>query len=171
MAKLGCPTANIPITGLEVGGNKDVESGVYYGWAGLSLASSTTDASQAPNPTVPEGEGGARHEEAEQHTAAAATSENYKVYPMVMSIGWNPFYKNEMRTVEVHIIHKFDRDFYNALLNLSILGFIRQEQDYDSLDALVKDINIDIDVAKQSLVRSEYAKLSQDSYLGDFTWA
>jgi riboflavin kinase len=34
--QLGIPTANIPISGLTVGGHEDVASGVYYGWAGLS---------------------------------------------------------------------------------------------------------------------------------------
>jgi riboflavin kinase len=30
--------------------------------------------------------------------AAQADPEHDKVYPMVMSIGWNPFYKNQKRT-------------------------------------------------------------------------
>lgn len=94
-----------------------------------------------------------------------------KVYPMVMSIGWNPFYKNEVRSVEVHIIHKFKEDFYNALMNLSILGFIRHEQDYDSLESLVVDIKTDIDVTERSVARSAYAALANDPYLINFKWA
>lgn len=92
------------------------------------------------------------------------------VYPMVMSIGWNPYYKNEVRSVEVHIISKFAEDFYNAMMTLSILGFIRSEKDYDGLEALIADINTDIDVAKRSLERPAYASLSKDSYLLDFSW-
>lgn len=88
-----------------------------------------------------------------------------------MSIGWNPFYNNEMRTVEVHIIHAFKADFYNAKLNLTILGFIRDEKNYDSMDALVTDIKFDIDVAKASLERPAYASLKDDPYLADFSWA
>ena len=38
--ELGIPTANIPIEGLSVGGREDVESGVYFGWAGLDLKGS-----------------------------------------------------------------------------------------------------------------------------------
>ena len=34
------------------------------------------------------------------------------MYKMCMSIGWNPFYKNEQKTVEPWILHKFDQDFY-----------------------------------------------------------
>lgn len=70
---------------------------------------------------------------------------------MVMSIGWNPFYKNTVRSVEVHIMHEFERDFYGSHMNLVILGFIRPEYDYVSVESLVEDIRTDIQVAKDSL--------------------
>lgn len=35
--ELNIPTANIPVDGLSVGGTEDVQSGVYFGWAGLDL--------------------------------------------------------------------------------------------------------------------------------------
>ena len=44
---------------------------------------------------------------------------------MVMSIGWNPFYKNTVRSVEVHVLHSFAQDFYGAWMNVLIAGFIR----------------------------------------------
>lgn len=69
-ADLGIPTANIPLAGLSVGGNEDLESGVYYGWAGVNV----DDAGRS-------GKG------------------VYGVWGMVMSIGWNPFYKNSVRSV------------------------------------------------------------------------
>lgn len=71
-AELGIPTANIPIAGLSVGGNEDVESGVYYGWAGVDVD-----------------EMGKREEGVKRGG----------VWGMVMSIGWNPYYKNEKRSV------------------------------------------------------------------------
>ena len=71
-AELGIPTANIPIAGLSVGGNEDVESGVYYGWAGVDVD-----------------EMGKREEGVN----------GGGVWGMVMSIGWNPYYKNEKRSV------------------------------------------------------------------------
>lgn len=69
-AELGIPTANIPIAGLSVGGNEGVESGVYYGWAGVDVDESGKR------------EGGA-----------------YGVWEVALSIGWNPFYKNSVRSV------------------------------------------------------------------------
>jgi riboflavin kinase len=137
-AQLGIPTANIPIEGLSVGGNENVESGVYFGWAGLSV-----DAHASPSPSG-------------------------SVFPMVMSIGWNPFYKNTVRSVEVHIMHDFPIDFYGAHMNLLILGFIRPEYDYVSKESLIEDIRTDIEVARRSLERIEYEKLRGDGYLVDF---
>lgn len=131
--QLGIPTANIPISGLSVGGHSDIASGVYYGWAGLS--------------------------------PSAATGNVPAVYPMVMSIGWNPFYKNTVRSVEVHIMHDFEQDFYGSHMNLVILGFIRPEYDYVSLESLVEDIRTDIQVARDSLGREAYAKFERDESL------
>lgn len=33
---------------------------------------------------------------------------------MCMSIGWNPFYGNEQKTIEPWILHDFDSDFYGV---------------------------------------------------------
>jgi riboflavin kinase len=76
---------------------------------------------------------------------------------MVMSIGYNPFYKNTVRSAEVHILHKFPADFYGAHMRLLLLGFIRKELDYTTLEALVEDINFDCEVAKNSLRREGWA--------------
>lgn len=134
--QLGIPTANIPISGLSVGGHEDIASGVYYGWAGLSPSEAV-----GPTPTV---------------------------YPMVMSIGWNPFYKNTVRSVEVHVMHDFAKDFYGCHVNLVILGFIRPEYDYVSLESLVEDIRTDIQVARDSMAREAYAKFREERSLVDF---
>ncbi|UKZ76621.1 hypothetical protein TrVFT333_004328 [Trichoderma virens FT-333] len=88
---------------------------------------------------------------------ASAPSGAFTVFPMVMSIGYNPFYKNTVRSAEVHILHGFGRDFYDAHMRLLILGFIREEKDYKSLEALIEDINVDCEVAKKSLAREGWA--------------
>ena len=37
----------------------------------------------------------------------------------VMSIGWNPFYENKKRTMETHIVHKFEEaDLYGRQLKV-----------------------------------------------------
>ena len=47
-------------------------------------------------------------------------------------------------------------DFYTTPLNLLILGYIRPEYDYVSLEALVEDIRVDCEVARESLRRRAY---------------
>lgn len=136
--ELQIPTANIPIEGLKVGGCESIESGVYYGFAGLEL-----------------------HDE---HTKKKGV-----VFPMVMSIGWNPFYKNTVRSVEVHIMHSFPEDFYGVRMNIVILGFIRPEYDYVSKEALIEDIKMDIRVGVNSLERAGYMIYKGDEYLTSFS--
>ncbi|KAJ3354860.1 riboflavin kinase [Allomyces javanicus] len=95
----------------------------------------------------------------------ASVGNDATVYPMVMSVGWNPFFKNEKRTAEVHIIHQFDEDFYDHELRIIVVGYIRDEKNYTSLDALIDDIKTDIQVAKHSLKRPAYLALKSDAFL------
>ena len=81
-------------------------------------------------------------------------------YPMVMSYGWNPFYKNEIRSCEVHIIAELE-DFYGQVLEIQILGYIRPELDYSGVEDLIKDIKLDIKTAVQTLERKEYFSVSK----------
>jgi len=143
--ELQIPTANIPIAGLSVGGCADIDSGVYFGFASLDLPTTTTDT-----------------------TTTTTTTMTQKVFPMVMSIGWNPFYKNTVRSVEVHIIREFEEDFYGVEMRLVILGWIRPQLDYVSKEALIEDIRTDIRVGLGSLKREAYKKFENDPYLLDF---
>lgn len=86
---------------------------------------------------------------------------------MVMSIGYNPFYKNKVRSAEVHVLHEFKKDFYGSKMAISILGFIRPEYDYVSKESLIEDIRTDIEVTKTSLKREAWEKGAGDPYLWD----
>lgn len=83
----------------------------------------------------------------------------------MLSIGYNPYYKNTTRSIEIHILANFEKDFYGAELSLIILGFIRPEFDYVSKEALVEDIREDIRVAQRSLDREAYQKCKEDRWL------
>ncbi|GLI77664.1 riboflavin kinase [Penicillium ochrochloron] len=148
---LGIPTANIPADDLSEQ-HPELTSGVYYGVVALDPQSL------------------AQENGAEKSTSAT-------LLPAVLSIGYNPFYKNTVRSVEIHIMPpltqpsptavaqpKFNRlpDFYGTKLNLLILGYIRPEFDYVSLDALIEDIRIDCEVARQSLLRDAYQRYIVD---------
>lgn len=84
---------------------------------------------------------------------------------MVMSIGLNPFYKNTVKSAEVHVMHPFKEDFYGAEMALSILGYIRPELDYVSKELLIKDIQKDCEVATKSLERPNWDERKNDAYL------
>ena len=65
-------------------------------------------------------------------------------------------------------MHAFPADFYDAHMNLLILGFIRPEYDYVSKESLIEDIKFDIDVARRSLSREGYTRWRGDEYLTRF---
>ncbi|KAF8665827.1 hypothetical protein AX16_000270 [Volvariella volvacea WC 439] len=150
---LGCPTANLPDESISPLSSV-TETGVYYGYA------------QVVRPKDGKLRSGLREED-------------YQVFPMVMSLGWNPFYKNEKLTAEIHIMHAFEFDFYGSEMKALVLGYIRPELDYTSrgeilvtplskklkqqVEALIDDIETDKKVALNCLARSPYQAFARDS--------
>lgn len=55
---------------------------------------------------------------------------------MVMSVGFNPFYNNTLRSAEVHIMHEYEHDFYGKTMRVVVLGYLRPELDYTSIGSL-----------------------------------
>ncbi|KAG5343025.1 Riboflavin kinase [Termitomyces sp. T112] len=90
--------------------------------------------------------------------------EDTTVLPMVMSLGWNPFYKNERLSAEIHIMHDFQSDFYDLEMRAVVLGYIRPELDYTSREALIDDINTDKRVALNSLDRPAYQAFTKHEH-------
>lgn len=84
---------------------------------------------------------------------------------MVASIGWNPYYKNEKKSLEVHLLHKFEDDFYGEELKVIIGGYIRPEKDFSSLDELITEIKNDIAIAESQLEEPVINKLKNDDFL------
>ena len=86
------------------------------------------------------------------------------VLGMVMSIGWNPYYNNTMKTMETHILHKFEEDFYGSRLKVIILGYIRPMENYSSLDALIEAISNDIAISKEKLLAPDMEEFKQNNF-------
>ena len=84
---------------------------------------------------------------------------------MVMSIGWNPFFDNAKKTIEPWLLHEFGGDFYDQELRLNVLGYIRPEANFTTLEDLVKRIHRDAEVAKTCLALEEFAKHADDPFL------
>lgn len=114
----------------------DAPTGVYFGYARLL--------------SEQEGGRGEEFEDKEQKNKATADTEaaipssagssdlqpiDTQVHPMVMSLGWNPFYANKTKTAEVHVMHPFKRDFYGLQIRVVVLGFIRPEYNYVDVGA------------------------------------
>merc|ERR1711872_849741 len=93
-----------------------------------------------------------------------AKVDNGPVYDMVMSVGWNPFYNNEKRAMETHIIHKFDGDLYGKMLSVIMVGYLRPEANYESLEALISAIETDIENAKKINQEEQNLKFKLDPF-------
>jgi len=96
-----------------------------------------------------------------------AKVENGPVYDMVMSIGWNPFYNNEKRAMETHIIHKFEGDLYGKMLSVIMVGYLRAEANYNSLEELVEAIENDIRNGQQHNLEDKFASFRTHSFFND----
>lgn len=115
-SELGIPTANVDVSP-EINA---LEPGIYFGWSRI-----LPDADSAPTKHK-------RHDGKEVlfNNGVSLEELDLKVLPMVMSIGWNPFYQNKEKAAEVHIIHKFSDNFYGASIKYTVLGYIRPELNY-----------------------------------------
>eukprot|EP00871_Galdieria_phlegrea_P004209 jgi/Galph1/478/GphlegSOOS_G5165.1 len=69
------------------------------------------------------------------------------VYKAVISIGWNPVFNNTEKSIEAHLLTTFKNDFYDQHLRLLILGFIRKEAKFPSVEVLKQAIAEDKQVA------------------------
>jgi riboflavin kinase len=147
-----------------------LESGIYYGFCTLdhTTIASSTSSSSVPSATddtsIPSRSSNHAVRDLE-YTTPSTSHDDTIVYPTVLSIGYNPYYKNEKRSIEIHVLSNFDNDFYGATLSLVILGYIRPEYDYAGLEALVEDIREDIRVAQRSLAREKYEAWKEDEWL------
>ncbi|KAH8897061.1 riboflavin kinase [Thozetella sp. PMI_491] len=150
--ELGIPTANLPVDSSVTPWIADIKSGVYFGWAALRLPAAHPNQATADS------------------AESAQASSSFSLYPMVMSIGYNPFYKNTVRSAEVHVLHQFAEDFYGVEMRLLLAGFIREEKDYSGLEALIEDINIDCDVARKSLDRDAWRPKETGKGTLDGSW-
>lgn len=97
-----------------------------------------------------------------------APVEDSDVYPMVVNIGKRPTFDdhNEL-TIEAHIMHKYQNNFYGSKLKLLLLGFIRPELKFSGLQKLVNRIKADVGLAKSQLQTPELIAHKMDPF---FSW-
>ncbi|CAG8951242.1 hypothetical protein HYFRA_00007990 [Hymenoscyphus fraxineus] len=169
---LGIPTANLPVASESSDPTNWIhtsQSGVYFGWASIRFPSTHTDLSLPPS--LPSFAQSPPLSDLNIPSYDPKSDSTWRIYPMVMSIGFNPFYKNTVRSAEVYIMNQFEKDFYGAWMRISILGFIRPELDYVDRESLIKDIHTDVDVALKSLGREAWWVGGEErTWLGGEGW-
>lgn len=150
-ADLGIPTANIPIADVPV--LDALDTGIYYGLVQILKTEKPSEKknSEFQKDRVVDF----------QYTNRLSDTEIGTPLPMVMSVGWNPFFKNESKSAEIHIIHKFEHTFYGAAIKVMVLGYLRPEKNFTSLEALVDEIHNDI---KESNEKLESCKEKKDEF-------
>ncbi|MBT4138726.1 MAG: bifunctional riboflavin kinase/FAD synthetase [Candidatus Latescibacteria bacterium] len=70
--------------------------------------------------------------------------------PAVVNFGKRPTFGGENRVFEVHIL-AFDGDLYGQTLQVELVSRIREERKFENKEALIVQINKDVNTAKQLL--------------------
>lgn len=151
-ADLGIPTANVCLADMS-DQFKDLDPGVYFGFCRLAAENKATEIKQVATKD-------SQRSVQFNYGSGLTSKQLQKLYPHVMSIGWNPFYGNQEKTVEIHVIDKFNQDFYGAKIHFNVLGYVRPELNYTTKEALIEDINTDIKDSLATLEKQEYSKFS-----------
>ncbi|MDP2067672.1 MAG: bifunctional riboflavin kinase/FAD synthetase [Lutibacter sp.] len=81
--------------------------------------------------------------------------ENQTVYGM-MNIGYNPTVKGKKQTIEIHFFD-FNKDLYGKKIQVEVLKFLRDEQKFDSVEVLKKQLVND---------RQKSLKIIADNFFG-----
>ena len=66
------------------------------------------------------------------------------IHKAVVSVGWNPYYKNEKKAIEAHLLTKDMADFYDEKLSVLLCGYLRDEANFNGLEELISCIGEDI---------------------------
>ena len=66
--------------------------------------------------------------------------------------------------METHIIHKFEGDLSGKMHSVIMVGFLRAEANYDSLEKLVEAIECDIKTGQIQNLEEKVAAFKSDSF-------
>ena len=95
----------------------------------------------------------------------ASLGNSGEVYPMCMSVGWNPVFGNKEKTCEPWILHDFKgQSFYGVELRLVVVTFIRPESNFPSIEELVRRIHKDAEMTRQALENQTLGAYRNDPF-------
>ena len=79
---------------------------------------------------------------------------NKTLYYGMMNIGTNPTLGENEQTIEIHFF-KFNSDIYSQKIKISVVDYIREEQKFESLEALKEQLDKDKDFSIKYLAEHE----------------
>ncbi|MES2621206.1 MAG: bifunctional riboflavin kinase/FAD synthetase [Bacteroidota bacterium] len=85
------------------------------------------------------------------HTQATDAGRISDTYKGMLSIGYNPTFDGKEQTIEVNILD-FGKDIYGDSITLEFIDYIREEKKFDSVDALINEIQNDERVTRKILL-------------------
>ena len=66
------------------------------------------------------------------------------VRPCAASLGTNPtFGASNKKTLEIHILHKYENSFYGVRLSVALIGMIREMARFETVQSLLDQIHLD----------------------------
>jgi riboflavin kinase len=107
--------------------------------------------------------------------------DNDMVYKAAISIGYNPFYGNEAKTVEPHLIapstdvrrHRSScqetvlREFYDEPIRLSVVGYLRPELPFEGIEKLIEAIKMDIKSSEELGEKNDSLTIQERAWVAD----
>jgi riboflavin kinase/FMN adenylyltransferase len=72
-------------------------------------------------------------------------------YPAAHSVGINETFQAVPRLVESHVLDETELDLYDKVVSLEFVDFVRPAAKFDGVEALVAQINLDLDVVRTQL--------------------
>ncbi len=85
---------------------------------------------------------------------AARVKIDNRIYNGVVNIGFNPTFKRDRLTIEMHIL-EFKGDLYGRRIEIEFIGRIRNEQEFPSAGELAKQIKRDVAAAGKIMEEAE----------------
>lgn len=82
-----------------------------------------------------------------------------KLYESLSNVGYNPTFEQTELNLET-FIYNFDEDIYGQTIRIYFVAHMRGEMKFNSLDALIAQMNQDVSVSKEEY----FSKMSPESY-------
>jgi len=88
------------------------------------------------------------------NTPLTANRSTLTSFSGMLNIGWRPTFNGNRRTIEVNLFD-FDGNIYSEHITLQFIDFLRPEQKFESPEALIRQLAIDEQKAREVLAKGQ----------------